>query len=393
MRPRRDLAEAAVRSPFRARAASATGTACRRRCRATCAASSWRRWRASTSRCGTSRARRSSLPVFRLLGGTRTKVHTYAVGGMYRPHRPMLAVADELAAFVRDGYRAVKLKSGALSLTDEVARIRAVRDAIGPDVELMLDCNAGYDVTTGIEYANAVAPYDITWFEEPLHWYLQPADYVRLAQASPDSARARRARVAPLHRARLHRFAARSATCSSIPCATAASPRACASACTPSRRACWSQPHSWPHLHAHLVSALGDACYGAECVGDPHMHPVHHRIFTRRRVLQGRLRPPDRVAGIRPGGGLAAGEGADRLTKVEAVEVHHLGPCGGEVLRELRLRVGARIHLGERAQLRVRAEDQIDARARPPQCASSCGRDPRTGSRRPAATRCACRAG
>ena len=39
------------------------------------------------------------------------------------------------------------------------------------------------------------------------------------------------------------------------------------------------QPHSWPHLHAHLVSALGDACYGAECVGDPHMHPVHHRIF------------------------------------------------------------------------------------------------------------------
>ena len=78
------------------------------------------------------------LPVFRLLGGTRTKVHTYAVGGMYRPHRPMLAVADELAAFVRDGYGAVKLKSGALSLTDEVKRIRAVRDAIGPDVELML---------------------------------------------------------------------------------------------------------------------------------------------------------------------------------------------------------------------------------------------------------------
>ena len=219
------------------------------------------------------------LPVFRLLGGTRTKVHTYAVGGMYRPHRPMLAVADELAAFVRDGYRAVKLKSGALSLTDEVARIRAVRDAIGPDIDLMLDCNAGYDVTSGIEYANAVAPYDITWFEEPLHWYLQPADYVRLARAIP---------IPLAHGEReWHRFTARDFIDSgAIRYVQFDSVRyggfteGLRVGMYAEQKGVLVQPHSWPHLHAHLVSALGDACYGAECVGDPHMHPVHHRIFS-----------------------------------------------------------------------------------------------------------------
>jgi D-galactarolactone cycloisomerase len=220
-----------------------------------------------------------NLPVFRLLGGTRTKVHTYAVGGMYRPHRPMLAVADELAAFVRDGYRAVKLKSGALCLADEIARIRAVRDAIGPDIELMLDCNAGYDLSAGIEYADAAAPYDITWFEEPLHWYLQPADYVRLAQASP---------IPLAHGEReWHRFTARDFIDSgAIRYVQFDSVRyggfteGLRVGLYAEQKGVLVQPHSWPHLHAHLVSALGDACYGAECVGDPRMHPVHHRIFN-----------------------------------------------------------------------------------------------------------------
>ena len=79
----------------------------------------------------------------------------------------------------------MKLKCGALSLDDEVVRIRAVREAIGPDVLFMLDMNAPYDVAGCILFAQAVAPYDIFWLEEPLHWYLQPADFQRLAAASP----------------------------------------------------------------------------------------------------------------------------------------------------------------------------------------------------------------
>src|SRR5579863_3387760 len=80
--------------------------------------------------------------------------------------------------------------------------------------------------------------------------------------------------------------------------------------------------------------------------------------------------------------------------EVEAVEVHHLGPRPGEVLDELLLPVKRAINLGERPQLSVRAEDEIDARAGPLGLArlpvAALVRLPRL---RRASIRCACRAG
>jgi L-alanine-DL-glutamate epimerase-like enolase superfamily enzyme len=221
----------------------------------------------------------AGLPVFRLLGGVRTKVFTYAVGGMYLPDGPMLACADELAGFVRQGFRAVKLKSGALALKDEVARIKAVREAIGPDVLLMLDCNAAYDLPSAIDYAHAVAPYDIFWFEEPLHWYLQPADFARLAQACP---------IPLAHGEReLTRFSARDYIDSGAlrfiqfdAVRFGGFTEALRIGAYAEQKGVSIQPHSWPHLQAHLVSAFGDASFGAECVGTPaQQHPIHHRIY------------------------------------------------------------------------------------------------------------------
>ena len=49
---------------------------------------------------------------------------------------------------------------------------------------LMLDMNAPYTVADCIQFAHAVEPFDIYWLEEPLHWYLQPEDYVQLASAT-----------------------------------------------------------------------------------------------------------------------------------------------------------------------------------------------------------------
>jgi hypothetical protein len=110
----------------------------------------------------------AGLPVFRILGGTRTEVFTYATGSYNLEGEPHDAAAKKLADFVSYGYKAVKLKCGALSLKDEVARIRMVREAIGPDVLFMLDMNAPYDVHRSIVFANAVVPHDIFWLEEPL---------------------------------------------------------------------------------------------------------------------------------------------------------------------------------------------------------------------------------
>jgi D-galactarolactone cycloisomerase len=226
------------------------------------------------------KAKSANLPVFRLMGGTRTDVFTYAVGGMYRKDGSPSDYARELAEFVELGFTAVKLKSGGLSIDKEVERIRAVRDAIGPGVQLALDVNAAYDVAECIEYANTVAEFDIAWLEEPLHWYLQPPDYVALARASP---------IPLAHGEReWHRFAARdfidSGALRYIQFDSArfgGMTEGLRVGIYAEQKNVMVQPHSWPHLHAHLASALGKGAYGAECVPAPEVHhPIHHRIFN-----------------------------------------------------------------------------------------------------------------
>jgi L-alanine-DL-glutamate epimerase-like enolase superfamily enzyme len=218
------------------------------------------------------------LPVFRLLGGTRTEVFTYATGGFYVEGAPLTACADELSKYVADGYKAVKLKTGALSQQDEVARIRAVRQAIGPDVLFMLDLNAPYDVADCISFAKAVAPFDIFWLEEPLHWYLQPADFVRLAAASP---------IPLAHGEReWHRYTVRDFIDSgSIRYVQFDSTRhagfteSLRIAHYAEQKSVSIAPHSVPHIHAHLVSAFGDAAFAAESMGDPSRHAIHNEIY------------------------------------------------------------------------------------------------------------------
>ncbi|HET7879518.1 MAG TPA: mandelate racemase/muconate lactonizing enzyme family protein [Acetobacteraceae bacterium] len=219
----------------------------------------------------------AGMPVFRLLGGTRTEVATYATGGYYREGEPLERCAEEFARFVADGYRAVKLKTGALSLGDEVIRIRAVRSAIGPDARLMLDMNAPYDVAGCIRFAEAVAPFDIFWLEEPLHWYLQPADYVQLAAASP---------IPLAHGEReWHRYTVRDFIDSGALRFVQFDSTRAAGFTESLRIAHYAEqkgvviaPHSALHVHAHLVSAFGDAAFGAESIGDAGRHPIHHGI-------------------------------------------------------------------------------------------------------------------
>ena len=101
----------------------------------------------------------------------------------------------------------------------------------------MLDMNAPYDVEECIRFAHDVAQHDIYWLEEPLHWYLQPADYVKLAEAIP---------IPLAHGEReWHRFTMRDfippAHCvsrSSTPRVTPDSARRCASPVMRGTRAC-----------------------------------------------------------------------------------------------------------------------------------------------------------
>ncbi len=209
---------------------------------------------------------------------------SYATGGgfYYREGEPLERCADEFAGFVGDGYRAVKLKTGARPVAgrrghacDPCARSRG---EVGPDVQLMLDMNAPCDVAGCIRFAEAVAPYRIAWLEEPLHWYLQPADYVRLAASSP---------IPLAHGEReWHRYTVRDFIDSgAIRFVQFDSTRAAGFteslriAHYAEQRSVVIAPHSALHIHAHLVSAFGDAAFGAEARSAHHgRHPIHHGI-------------------------------------------------------------------------------------------------------------------
>jgi L-alanine-DL-glutamate epimerase-like enolase superfamily enzyme len=123
------------------------------------------------------------LPVWRLLGGERREVPAYASGGYYEEGFSPLAVIDEMASYFDKGYRAVKMKCGGLDVAGDVERIKGVRAAIG-DSDLMLDANQAYDLKQAERAIKSFEPYDIFWFEEPLHWYDSTRGLARLANCT-----------------------------------------------------------------------------------------------------------------------------------------------------------------------------------------------------------------
>ncbi|MFB6310611.1 MAG: mandelate racemase/muconate lactonizing enzyme family protein [Salinirussus sp.] len=232
-------------------------------------------------------------PVYRVLGGTDEPVFCYATGGFYDPDDPAAGVADELGGFVDDGFDAVKMKAGALSLEDERARIREVRDAIGPEPDLLLDVNAPFGVEECIEFATEVAEYDIGWLEEPLYWYLQPRDFSRAADRSP---------VPLAHGEReFHRFTTRDFIESGAiryvqfdATRFAGFTEAIHIAEYAAQENVRIAPHAAPHIHAHLVAAFTADSYGAEVIGADGFRPITETLYGGGPTLvDGRLELPD----------------------------------------------------------------------------------------------------
>jgi L-rhamnonate dehydratase len=120
------------------------------------------------------------VPVWKLLGGERALVPTYA---NCAHHMPPDALAERAASYVANGHRALKIRGtrSFVTLAEATARVRAVREAIGPDVRLMVDVNGSWDVDTAIQQLKAWEAYDVYWLEEPV----PPSDiegYVRVRE-------------------------------------------------------------------------------------------------------------------------------------------------------------------------------------------------------------------
>ncbi len=114
-------------------------------------------------------ARAAGLPLWKYLGAyADDRVPAYASGGYYLDGKSPEDLGAEMASYVALGFKAVKMKIGRLDPQGEEDRIAAAREAIGPDVLLMLDANNAWsDLPTALRYMARYEPYDPYWIEEP----------------------------------------------------------------------------------------------------------------------------------------------------------------------------------------------------------------------------------
>lgn len=110
----------------------------------------------------------AGLPVWKLLGGFTDRVFPYASAGLYAPDKTPDDQGREMADYVADGFEGVKMKVGGAPFDEDVARVRSVREAIGPDRRLMIDALCVMTTHQALKFAAAVEPYDIYWFEQPV---------------------------------------------------------------------------------------------------------------------------------------------------------------------------------------------------------------------------------
>jgi L-alanine-DL-glutamate epimerase-like enolase superfamily enzyme len=130
-------------------------------------------------------ARTHGVPLHKYLGANRLDtVPAYASGGYYLDGKTPGKLGEEMAGYVEMGFHAVKMKGGRLSPKEEEQRVKAARDAVGPDVELMIDMNNGWtDVTQALQHLRRIEQFDPYFIEEPF----SPDDvdnHARLAKAT-----------------------------------------------------------------------------------------------------------------------------------------------------------------------------------------------------------------
>jgi L-alanine-DL-glutamate epimerase-like enolase superfamily enzyme len=108
------------------------------------------------------------IPVWRLLGGKKAdKLPAYASGGW----APADKIGEQLQSYIdAGGFKAVKMRVGAMDGAPHLsaARVRAARDAIGPDVDLMADAHGTYTVADAKRFVHLIADQNLAWFEEPV---------------------------------------------------------------------------------------------------------------------------------------------------------------------------------------------------------------------------------
>jgi L-alanine-DL-glutamate epimerase-like enolase superfamily enzyme len=114
------------------------------------------------------KGKNAGMPVWRLLGGHDRSVAAYASGGLYREGQSAAEFAAEHAGQIDAGFRGIKIKVGGAAVSVDFERVSSLREAVGPDIALMVDGVASLNVPRATALARTLARFDIKWFEQPV---------------------------------------------------------------------------------------------------------------------------------------------------------------------------------------------------------------------------------
>ncbi|MFB6310896.1 MAG: mandelate racemase/muconate lactonizing enzyme family protein [Salinirussus sp.] len=110
----------------------------------------------------------AETPLHKYLGAARDAVPSYASGGYYRDEKGHSALREEVNRYTQAGHDAVKMKVGRLSVSEEIERVRAVREELGADRTLLMDANGAWDsAPEALRFCRAAADYNPYFIEEP----------------------------------------------------------------------------------------------------------------------------------------------------------------------------------------------------------------------------------
>jgi L-alanine-DL-glutamate epimerase-like enolase superfamily enzyme len=230
------------------------------------------------------RARVAGEPLFRYIGAHHESVEVYGSGRATNamPVQDLVAGAQ---AYVEEGYRAVKLRVGARPAAEDFARVRAVREAMGDSLIIMVDCNERLDFPTALWMGSRLHDLGVHWLEEPMvasdvGGHAQLAHQVPVALAVGEHLQGRSEFAGYIDRR------AASVLMPDAPLVGGVSEWLRIAALAEAANLTVS-PHFLPELHIHLAAAA------ANCPWVEHFPLIDEVLGGTLTATDGRMRPPE----------------------------------------------------------------------------------------------------
>jgi L-alanine-DL-glutamate epimerase-like enolase superfamily enzyme len=238
----------------------------------------------------------TGLPLYKFLGGYRDSIPVCVTFGYYREGKGITDLVEEVRGYINQGFNAFKIKVGGLGVEDDYNRVKAVREAVGPSVRLMIDASQAWDVETAILASNRMYDLNITWLEEPLQWYddVEALKKLKLNTRIPLAGGERE----------ITRWGARQLmetgavdflTFEADAHGGITEWRKIAG--TASTEHVWMSPHHQPVLHSHLLASMPNG-YIVECVANPLYDPFWFELYDRKPKIENSVLHLDDTPGL-----------------------------------------------------------------------------------------------